>query len=136
MNAMSKRAGVWIDHARAEIVILRDRKATTRTIRADVAGHRKSTGRQGVPLPGHAGGGAGSGEERHRAHQLQRYYEQVARALEEAGEILILGPGEAPGELKKHLESRSKRHSAISVRPSDKLTDEQLVAEVKDFFAE
>jgi len=136
MNAMSKRAGVWIDHARAEIVILKDRQASTRTIRADVAGHRKSTGQQGMPLPGHVGGGAGSADERRREHQLQRYYEQVALALEGAGEVLILGPGEAPGELKKHIESRSKRHSAISVRTSDKLTEEQLIAEVRDFFAD
>jgi hypothetical protein len=133
---MSKQAGVWIDHARAEIVILKDRETSTRTIRADVAGHRKSTGQQGVPLPGHAGGGSDSKEQRHRAHGLQRYYEQVARALEGAGEVLIVGPGEAPGELKKHIESRSKRHSAISVRASDRLTEEQLIAAVRNFFAE
>ena len=75
-----------------------------------------------------------STEERHGQH-LDRYYDEVVRQLTDADELLIFGPGEAKLELKERLR-RVKAHSerSIGTETTDKLTDPQIVAKVKEHF--
>jgi hypothetical protein len=136
MNGTSKRLGVWIDHAWADIVSLEGGKTTVHLVVSEATGHRRSTGHQGVALPGHAGGGRDAKDQRHREQELARYYEEVAQIVEDAAGLLILGPGEAPGELKRHLDGRAKKPGSVWVNASDKLTEGQLIAAVKHFFGE
>jgi hypothetical protein len=48
--------------------------------------------------------------------------------------ILIFGPGEAKGELQKRLENQEAKWHIVAVEASDKMTDGQIVAEVREYF--
>ena len=124
---MNRMVGVWIDHKKAVIVSASEEHVTTTTLESDVPAHPHFGGQQD-------GGGEKKYEERHTEH-LDRYYDEVVRQLTDADELLIFGPGEAKLELKERLR-RSKAHSErnIGIETTDKLTDPQIVAKVKEHF--
>ena len=124
---MNHKVGIWIDHKKAVIVSASADGVTTKTLESDVEAHPRYAGQQD-------GGGEKKYEERH-SQDLDRYYDEVIRQLTDADELLIFGPGEAKVELKKRLR-RSKTHSerTIGIETTDKLTDPQIVAKVREHF--
>ena len=56
--------------------------------------------------------------------------------IRDAESILILGPGEAKGELKKRLEKSKLGGRIAGVETVDKMTDRQIGAKVRQYFAE
>ena len=66
---------------------------------------------------------------------LNRYYDEVILSLRNAEVILILGLGEAKGELKKRLEKNQVKGREIELETVDKLTDRQIVAKVRERFS-
>ena len=49
--------------------------------------------------------------------------------------MLILGPGEAKGELGKQIQAKKVRGLAVELETADKMTDRQLAAKVSQHFA-
>lgn len=131
---MVEYAGVWIDQARSHVVFAGAGADGVQTIESGVQGRHKSTGHAGAPLPGHLGGGQDSRMQRHHDQELERYYRRLVKLLAGVQRLLILGPGEAPGELRKHLEESGMSPGAVTVRASDKLTEAQLAAAVREHF--
>ncbi len=125
---MKRSVGIWIDHKTAVIVSMAaDGAATTRTLKSDVGAHPHYSGQQD-------GGGEKKYEERHD-HDLDRYYDEVIRALTEPEALLILGPGEAKLELKKRLgRSKATPEPTIELETTDRLTEPEIVAKVKEHF--
>ena len=67
---------------------------------------------------------------------LNIYYNAVIACIRDAESILIFGPGEAKGELKKRL-VRNKLHGRIvGIETIDRMTDRQIAAKVRQHFAE
>jgi hypothetical protein len=66
---------------------------------------------------------------------LDRYYDEVISQVGQPEAILIFGPGEAKLQLKERL-SRSKALSEhiVGIETTDKLTDPQIVAKVKEHY--
>ena len=64
----------------------------------------------------------------------QRAY--TARLNRDAESILIFGPGEAKGELKKRLERLNLGEHIAGVETVDKMTDGQIAAKVRQRFGE
>jgi len=67
---------------------------------------------------------------------LKIYYDAVIACIRNAEAILILGPGEAKGELKKRLESEGMGDRVFGIETVDKMTDRQIVAKVRQRFPE
>jgi hypothetical protein len=67
---------------------------------------------------------------------LNIYYEAVIASIRDAESILIFGPGEAKGELKKRLEKSKLGGRIVGVETADKMTDRQIAAKVRQYFAE
>ena len=124
---MNDKVGIWIDHKRAVIVSASVDGVTTQILESEVRAHPRYSGQQD-------GGGEKKYEERH-GQQLERYYDDVISQLGQPEAILIFGPGEAKLELKERL-SRSKALSerAVDLETTDKLTDPEIVAKVKEHF--
>ena len=124
---MTHKVGIWIDHKKAVVVAASADGVTTKTLESEVGAHPRYAGQ-------HDGGGEKKYEERH-SQDLDRYYDEVIRQLTDADELLIFGPGEAKVELKERLR-RSKTHSerTIGIETTDRLTDPQIVAKVKEHF--
>jgi hypothetical protein len=124
---MNPKVGVWIDHERAVIVSDADGAISTVTVASDVGGHGHYAGQQD-------GGGEKKYEARHQ-QGLGRYYDEVIGRLGQPEALLIFGPGEAKLELDARL-SRSKdpRSPAVDIEASDRLTEPQIVAKVREHF--
>ena len=124
---MTHRIGIWIDHKRAVIVTVSADAVTTKTLESEVAGHPRYSGQQD-------GGGEKKYEER-RSGQLDRYYDEVIGELGQFEAILIFGPGEAKRELKHRLgRSNAASEGTVAIDTTDKLTEPQIVAKVKEYF--
>jgi hypothetical protein len=124
---MSHDVGVWIDHKKAVIVSIAAGQVTTTTLKSDVGAHPHYSGSQ-------EGGGEKKYEERHN-RDLDRYYDDVIAQLGKPDALLLFGPGEAKLQLKERLgRSEELPESAVAVESTDKLTDPQIVAKVKEHY--
>jgi len=124
---MSHDVGVWIDHKKAVIVSIAAGQVTTRTLESDVGPHPHYSGSQ-------EGGGERKYEERHNL-DLDRFYDDVIGQLGKADALLLFGPGEAKLQLKEWLgRSQASSGTIVAVESTDKLTDPQIVAKVKEHF--
>jgi hypothetical protein len=133
---MNEKVGIWIDHKRAVIVSTSPDRVTTNTLKSDVGPHARYSDRAVYPTSGGPQDGRGEKkyEERYGQH-LDRYYDEVISQLGQPEALLIFGPGEAKLQLKERL-SRSKALSEhiVGIETTDKLTDPQIVAKVKEYF--
>jgi len=67
---------------------------------------------------------------------LSKYYEQVITTIQNADSIFIMGPGEAKLELEKKIKNNKELlKKLLKVETADKMTRNQMVAYVKEFFA-
>jgi hypothetical protein len=124
---MSHDVGVWIDHKKAVIVSIAAGQVTTTTLKSDVGAHPHYSGSQ-------EGGGEKKYEERHN-QDLDRYYDDVIGQLGKPDALLLFGPGEAKLQLKERLgRSKVSSESVVAVESTDKLTDPQIVAKVKEHY--
>jgi hypothetical protein len=123
---MSKELGLWIDHREAVIVKVADEGEEIKRISSDVERHGSfSAISEGLP------------EDRrdHRVGEyLHHYYAEVIAAIRDADSILILGPGEAKGELEKELTHEKLNGRIIGIETTDKLTEPQIVAKIRRRF--
>ena len=134
---MAVQVGLWIDHRKAVIVTVSDDGEATRLVESNVEKHVRYSG------GAHSGKSQGSqpetGEdarERHFAGQLGKYYDEVIACVRDAEAILIIGPGEAKGELKARLERRGLGARIVGVETVDKMTDRQIASRVREYMAE
>jgi hypothetical protein len=131
---MKTTAGLWIDHRKAVIAVITGEREETMEIRSNVekqpgrlAGVRSTT-HHVEPSP------ADDRHEREFTGHLNRYYDEVIAAIRDAESILLFGPGEAKGELKKRLERDKLGGHIIAVETVDKMTDRQIAAKVREYF--
>ena len=112
-------AVVWIDHREARVFHFNADTFDTVVVRPPHhAGHK-----------GHGTDFDGKGH----APEDQKYLEAVARAILDAGAILIVGPGQERGELVKHIK---RAHPALAgkiegVESSDHPSDAAIVAHAR-----
>lgn len=119
---MITNAGLWVDHREAVIVLMSDDAETTTRIQSNV----KKQHAQEVPPD----------DIRERVHteHLSRYYDEIIALVRTAGSVVIFGPGEAKGELKKRFESHKSEHRVISVETADNMSEGQVAAQVRRHF--
>ena len=88
-----------------------------------------------VRYSGQATEGAGEDQRDMRfAGHLHKYYEKIVSRIRDADAILILGPGEAKGELKTCLEGEALGGRIVGIETVDKMTDRQIAARVRQKF--
>jgi hypothetical protein len=124
---MNDKVGIWIDHKKAVVVSASASGVTARTLESEVGPHTRYSGPQD-------GEGEKKYEDRHGQH-LDRYYHEVITQLGQPEALLIFGPGEAKLQLKARL-SKSKTLSdrIVEIETTDKLTDPQIIAKVKEHY--
>ena len=133
---MSIKAGVWVDHKLATIVLLSDAGQEVKKIAFDI----------GQPIHKIGGGRSKNTYTRNdfvADDKLQRkvasdrkdYYGDVLAALSGVSSVLIVGPGEAKGELSKQLKAKKVRGLTVRLETAGKMTDRQLATKVSQHFA-
>ena len=121
---MKRTVGLWIDHKKAVIVFVAGKEEEIKLISSNIETQQRQSG---VSTPD---------DIRHRelTEHLNIYYDEVVSCIREAESILIFGPGEAKGELKKRLEKDNLGGHIVGIEPADQMTDPQIVAKVKEHF--
>ena len=130
---MATKAGVWIDHKQAIVVLITD------------AGEEIKKFKSGTDQP------AGSSRPKNRytpndfvaedrrdrklMADRKKVYDVVLACILGADSLLVLGPGEAKGEFSKHIKAKKLRGVTVELKTADKMTDPQLAAKVKQHFA-
>ncbi len=131
---MKRQAGVWIDHRQAVIVILEDQREEIKRITSNIEKRVRYSGASHSQTPTGHDDSAEDRRDRRFVDHLNRYYDEVIAALRDADSILILGPGEARGELQKRLDGQTGSGHSVAMESADKMTDSQIAAQVRQHF--
>lgn len=128
-----KNTGIWLDKKRALIVTIENDKETMKIIDSDMDNYNVTANR-------HIGGAKEIVKDvkylEREKHQFKLYFKDITQAIENANAIVIFGPAETYEKFVKELEENHKEISAKikGVRKADSMTDNQVVAWVRDFF--
>jgi hypothetical protein len=134
-NDMSMRAGVWIDHRKAVIVVASEHDLVTAQILSNVEKQlRPHGGARSKTQYGPQQAPADDMRETVFMRHLDVYFDRVVSHLRGAQGIWIIGPGEAKHELKKRLERGGLGAQVMGVETADKMTEGQLVAKFRERF--
>jgi stalled ribosome rescue protein Dom34 len=119
---MSKQVAVWIDHTKASIFHLSAEQVDTATVIAPHHNHHRHP----------------KGPEGGKAHpeDAQIFFRKVARSLDDAEQILLVGPSTARVEFGSYLHQHDRPIEArvVASETVDHPTDPQLVAFAKKHF--
>jgi hypothetical protein len=132
------RAGalVWIDAREAVIVRWVEGLASVERLASDVPAHRRSTGHvRHDPMTCRGGGASQTAGEARRLEHLDRFVEEVADRLAGDEDIVLVGPGTVYERLEarlREIDAQGRRSRPISVRRAARLTERQLVAQLRE----
>jgi hypothetical protein len=124
--------GIWIDHAHAFVVKANPSgDMTVRTIDSGIGPHfhtGKMEGEHSTIFNQH------QSDER-RKNETHAFMKVLLEALHDADEIVVFGPGNARHDLKNALEdNKTLAKKLVSCETTDKMTENQLMAHVKEVF--
>ena len=132
---MKTKVGLWIDHKKAVVVAVTEKGEEIGLVISKVEKQLRRSGDsplkgpyepQQVP--------AGDSRQRKLTGHLNLYYDAVIASIRDAESILIFGPGEAKGELKRRLERDNLGGRIVGMETVDRMTDRQILAKVRKHF--
>jgi hypothetical protein len=132
---MTDKAGVWIDHRRAVLVVLSADGEHCHEILSKVEKHLERGGDR--PMHGsYEAHQVPADDSRQRAFsgELNIYFDAVIAALRKLEPLLLFGPGEAKNELHQRLIKMKLGAAVAAVVTEDKMTDPQIIAKVRSYF--
>jgi hypothetical protein len=120
-----KKLGIWMDHASAHLM-----EFTTETIETKAVGLKFTDEATDQDLS--------KGESlmhNKEQHEESAYYKELGKEISKYDDVLLFGPTDAKVELFNLLKADSHFEKIkIEVKQTDKLTDNQQHAFVKDYF--
>ena len=134
---LKTQIGIWLDHSQAHFIDANKGPAIVETTFADERLHEHFKGETGS---GTKLGPTRSTNDEHHKHNIERnitqeYFQVLADRLKHYDDIYLFGPTSAKDELYNIL--KADKHfsdKTINVAGCDKLTENQMVANVKHFF--
>ena len=126
---------VWIDSEEA-IIVRWDDRATVERVRSAVPGHHGSIARAHLTSGAHqADSGGPEAAERNRRAHLASFLDEVAGHLPPEGNVMVVGPGGLRERLERNLRADDRRlghHRLVHTSPSDRVSEAELVARVRE----
>ncbi len=123
---MDKQIGLWIDHRKAVLVIVKGEEEEIKTITSDVGKHTRFKSGKSDEI-----GSSEDVSDRKFGNELNSYYDEVVAAVRDARTVRIFGPGEAKHELEHRMERAGLKKLIAKVEAADKMTDRQIAAKVR-----
>lgn len=127
---MKKEIGLWIDHRKAVIVMIKNGEEEIKEITSHMEKHVRYKSSNEMETS--------AGEDvrdRKFGNHLNTYYDEVIAVIRDADTIQIFGPGEAKGELEKRIEHVGLKSHVLAIETVDKMTDRQISAKVREQFS-
>ena len=131
------KKGVWLDKNKALIVKVDEGESYLLTTIQSNIDHYNIKGGSGTKFKGGPQDVVQDSKFLEREnHQFKMFFREIVYKVTNAKEIVIFGPSEAKGKLKKELEISypNINSKVVSVEVADSMTDNQAVAWVKNFF--
>ena len=133
---MKTLAGLWIDHREAVIVLLSGKRQETKRIKSFVEKQLRRSGHSPSQEPFEAQMvPADDSRERGLTGHLANYYDEVISCIRSAEAILLFGPGEAKGELRKRIERDKLDLRVTCFETTDKMTESQISQKVRRHYS-
>lgn len=133
---MKSNAGIWIDRQHAILVSI---SSVGQEISHFAVGEPEPfpTTTESIAQHHHRPNDFQAEDRTERKEQAarQRMYDAVLSAISGVESLFILGPGEAKQEFAKYIESKRLRNMQVEIETSDKMTEPQLAAKVRQYFA-
>lgn len=132
---MKTKAGLWIDHRQAIVVIVSDTGEEIKQISSKAEKQLRRTG--STPLQGNFEAQkvpADDSQQRVFTAQLNMFYDEVIDYIRDADSILIMGPGMAKTELRLRLEDNKLGDRVSSIENADNMTNPQIAVKVRQHF--
>ena len=135
MKTINKNVGIWLDTRKAYIMTIDNNGEELETITSDVDESTPKGGYGKVPFH--------QQDARSEKHHLERkkqqtddYFEAIMDRIEDAEQILLLGPAETRIHLGKKI-SGSHRIKGMIVDnlALDSLSENQILAEIRNYFS-
>jgi transposase len=129
---MATKAGIWIDHRQAIVVLVTDAGKTIKQIASKVQSPDRSKSKHKYSKNDFV---AEDRRQHKKMNHLTTFYNEVVAYIRDAEALLIVGPGEAKGEFVKCLKSEKLRGRTVDLETTDRMTVRQLAAKVDLHFA-
>jgi stalled ribosome rescue protein Dom34 len=134
---MKRRTGIWIDSSKAIIISLEGNKESITEIDSDIENrsHHHGEGKKGT-FNGLRHGSNESQFDNKKREQTDYFMDTIIDYVKKSDELYVFGPSGAKTQLKKrileeHLIAPEKLKAVVT---SDKMTVNQMVAQVKEFY--
>jgi hypothetical protein len=119
MTTTIKKLGIWMDHSMANLMEFTTDPIQTKTIHSDTSHHRKNSDF-----------GKNENLMHNKEQHLQAdYYKKLGEVIKNYGEVILFGPTNSLAENQHFSKVR------IEVKQTDKMTENQQHAFVKEHFA-
>jgi stalled ribosome rescue protein Dom34 len=124
-NNQKQYAGVWIDNQKAMVISI-----------PPAEGSNNYTIQDKIKAGGQQGGGSEHSMNNARQSANLKYFKSVSGLLTGYDALLIFGPGKSQEQFQNYLrEDAHFKSKQITIDSAEQLTDPQMVAKVRDFFA-
>jgi hypothetical protein len=134
---MKRQTGIWIDSTKAIIVSLEGKKESITEIDSDIENksHPHREGNKGTFSGEHHSTNETQFDNRIK-EQTNHYMDAIIDYVKKSDELYIFGPSGAKTELKKRIstENNIPPNKLKEVASADKMTINQIVDHVRDFF--
>jgi hypothetical protein len=136
---MKRQTGIWIDSSKAIIVCLDGKKESITEIDSDIENktHHHREGNKGTFSGNHHSTSETQFE--NRIHeQTKHYMDAVIDYVKKSDELYVFGPAGAKTQLKKRIQEERiiTPDKLKGIDTSDKMTINQIVAKVRDFYTQ
>ncbi len=122
----TKNLGIWMDHASAHLMEFTKEAGESKTIESDFTHQAKEESQHKSENVMH----------NKEQHQQSEYYKKLGDTIRNYDEVLLFGPTNAKAELLNILRADHRFEKIkIEVKHSDKMTENQQHAFVKEYFS-
>lgn len=132
---MIKVAGLWVDHHKAVVVVIKNGIESTREINSDLKDHDHM---QNSPLPKSQDASDDATSEVMQPQQyrdrIDQFYDEIISTISDADSIWIFGPDEAKVELEDRFKHEGFGARIVGIKTIDKMTDQQIAEIVREHF--
>lgn len=122
----AKKLGIWMDHSEAHLMEFTEDPIATKTINSDFTHQDKENSLERSETQMH----------NREQHQHATYYKKLGEIIRNYNSVILFGPTDAKVELSNLLkEDHRFAKIQIAVHQSDKMTENQQHAFVKNYFS-
>lgn len=132
---MKRQTGIWIDGARAVIIVLIDGKEQVSEIEANIENkvYHDHEGDGGAFMGSQHVSGEKRFDER-KKNQLDQFLKKVIAEIKKEDEIYVFGPSAVKISLRQMIEDEGMIEKLKAVDTADSMTKNQMIAKVKEAY--